>query len=244
MPWPVPTDSNTSFSPVRLRYISVRVPSRSETGDTPPSCLTNPAPRLLTVENRFAGLSAKIDRVIDRRPFNFVSSVHLYSNKGLNDRVRWRLVRRNHVRDISKRRENKVVASWSFTRFHYLTRENKISIFTFSFVGIKLDFFLFSTNNCEISLRVVVDIQKFNPSVIIIRYIDYFFDTLHFLTQEFLLLPFQPWKLEDRIGEDTVSVWNGRRECSIRYYNWINTRVDNSFRGSKNASLSFDLIKS
>lgn len=31
---PVPTDSNTSFSPVRLRYISVRVPSRSETGDT------------------------------------------------------------------------------------------------------------------------------------------------------------------------------------------------------------------
>lgn len=96
----------------------------------------------------------------------------------------------------------------SFTRFHYLTREDKILYLFFHSWVLNLTFFLFflSTNNCEISLRVVLDIQKFNPSVIIIRYIDYFFDTLHFLTQEFLLLPFQPWKLEDRIGEDTVSV--------------------------------------
>lgn len=139
---PVPTDSNTSFSPVRLRYISVRVPSRSETVIrwTPPSCLTNPAPRLLTVENRFAGLSAKIDRVIDRRPFNFVSSVHLCPlNRGLNNQ--WKLVRRIEVHDVSDRnypRNGERINS--FMRDFIILREDKI-VFAFWLVGIK--YFLF-----------------------------------------------------------------------------------------------------
>lgn len=221
---------------------------------TPPSCLTNSAPRLLTVENRFAP-SAKIDRVIDRRPFNFVSSVRLRPNRrGLNNGIDENWSAKPSLE--SKPRENKVV-SCSFTRDFIVLREDKIVYLLSGFWVLNLTFlFLSFTKNCEISSRPVVvvvivsEIQSIRDYVsnyltFFSRYIRVTSLTLQlrFLTQEFHLLLFQ-------VGNSKImsagrllveAVCSERR--SIRYYNWINTRdivtrVDNNFEGIKERELS------
>lgn len=131
-------------------------PRSKPIGDTPPACLTNPAPRLLTVvENRFA---AKIDRVIDRpNVFNFVSSVHLRSNRGLNNRIGENLVTRQNSRSKLSTKKRK--------------RENKSRVFMrplSSYQRIKFYllpgfFFFFSYkiwNFIETSNHLVVIVQK------------------------------------------------------------------------------------
>lgn len=221
---------------------------------TPPSCLTNPAPRLLTVENRFAP-SAKIDRVIDRRPFNFVSSVRLRPNRrGLNNGIDENWSAKPSLE--SKPRENKVV-SCSFTRDFIVLREDKIVYLLSGFWVLNLTFlFLSFTKNCEISSRPVVvvvivsEIQSIRDYVsnyltFFSRYIRVTSLTLQlrFLTQEFHLLLFQVGNSKIKSAGRLLveAVCSERR--SIRYYNWINTRdivtrVDNNFEGIKERELS------